>query len=131
MKIAFRTDGSNAIGMGHVINSLSLPERESFKETIKILQEQKTYCLVTDLLEIHDDYSTELKKNKILCVSIDILGKIKLKSDIIINRTTISKRFEQYDRNQPTKYFFGPQYVPLRTQFIGMDKVPPQQQQKV
>ena len=170
IKIAFRADGSNVIGMGHIYNSLAvaealqnfpvdvyfitksfseavakiheagyqvqeldvnLSERESFKETIKILKERKIPILVTDLLEIQNDYSPELRKNEIKCISLDILGKIKLKSDIIINRTTISKRFEQYDKNQPTKYYLGLKYVPLRKEFLGLEKELRQNKPKV
>jgi len=164
-KIAFRLDGSTAIGMGHVMNSLAvaeelqkypveiyfvmkkfpeaiakvgeagyaveeletnLSEQQGFQKTIKILQKKETTLLVTDLLEIQDDYSPELQKKRIKCISIDILGKIKLKSDVIINRTSIAKRFEQYDKNQPTQYYLGPKYVPLRKDFAGLDKVPHQ-----
>lgn len=170
MKIAFRLDGSNVIGMGHVMNSLAvaeslqkynteiyfimknyseatskicqagyevevlettLSERECFMRTIQILQKRKTSTLVTDLLEIQHDYSTELQKNNIKCISIDILGKIKLKSNIIINRTTITKRFQQYDKNLPTKYYLGPQYVPLRQEFIGLNQQPREVNQRI
>lgn len=165
MKIAFRLDGSNVIGMGHVMNSLAvaeelqkypleiyfimkdfpeavakvqeagylveklplrLSEKESFKETIKILQKKHTSFLITDLLEIKEDYSPDLKRHGIKSISIDILGRIKLQSDIIINRTTITKRFERYDKNQATRYYLGPKYVPLRKQFQGLNETPRQ-----
>src|SRR3989344_6070000 len=132
-KIAFRTDGSNVMGMGHIYNSLAvaealkrysieiyfitqrfqesvfkleqagfpvevidpnITEADSFKKTIKIMKEKEISYLITDLLEIKSDYSSELEKNGIKCISLDILGKIALKSDIIINRTTIKKRFQ-------------------------------------
>lgn len=170
LKIAFRADGSNLIGMGHIYNSLAviealqtypveiyfitkrfpesvakardagclvqeldigLTEEESFKETIRIITEKEISFLVTDLLEIHRDYSPELKKNGIKCVSIDILGKIKLKSNIIINRTTIAKRFQQYDKSEQTKYYLGPKYVPLRREFLGVEKMPREINKKV
>ncbi len=170
LKIAFRADGSNVIGMGHIYNSLAviealqdypveiyfitkgfpesvakgrdagcqveeldtnLTEEESFKETIKILKDKEIFFLVTDLLEIHDDYSQEFKKNGIKCISLDILGKIKLKSDIIINRTTISKRFQHYDQNEQTKYYLGPKYIPLRKEFLGLERISRQVNQKV
>src|SRR3989344_2417698 len=104
MKMAFRLDGSNVIGMGHIMNSLAvaeelrkfpveiyfiikkfpeavakvrqagyeieeletnLSEQESFKRTIQILHKKKTSFLVTDLLEIHHDYSADLQKHGI------------------------------------------------------------------
>ncbi|MEK6809612.1 MAG: UDP-2,4-diacetamido-2,4,6-trideoxy-beta-L-altropyranose hydrolase [Nanoarchaeota archaeon] len=100
----------------------SLSEAESFRKTIQILKEKGISCLVTDLLEIKKDYSSELAKNKITCVSIDILGKIALKSDIIINRTTIQERFRHYDRTGYTKYYLGPEYVSLRSEFLNANK---------
>lgn len=159
--MAFRLDGSNVIGMGHIMNSLAvaeelrkfpveiyfimkrfpeaiakvceagymveeidphLTEAECFDKTIRILKEKNTSFLITDLLEIKEDYSSGLKKNGIKCLSIDILGKIRLKSDIIINRTTVTSRFSRYDKSQPTKYYLGPQYVPLGNQFMGLDQ---------
>lgn len=170
IKIAFRADGSNAMGLGHIYNSLAvaealrkfpveihfitknfpesvtklhqaghsvetiepnLSEAESFRKTIKILKEKEISFLVTDLLEIKGDYSPELEKSGIRCISIDILGKIALKSDIIINRTTIAKRFQQYGQSGQTKYYLGPKYVPLRSEFLGMEQASRQINQKV
>lgn len=163
MKITFRADGSNVIGMGHIYNSLAvaealqkfpveihfitkqfpesvskleqagysveaidpnLTEAESFRKTIQFLKKKEISFLVTDLLKINQDYSPELEKNGIKCISIDILGKTKLKSDIIINRTTITKRFQHYEKSGHTKYYLGPEYVPLRSEFLGVEKVP-------
>lgn len=109
----------------------NLSEAESFRKTIKILKEKEISFLVTDLLEIKADYSSELEKSGIKCISIDILGKIALKSDIIINRTTIERRFQQYDRTGHTKYYLGPKYVPLRSEFLGLEQRSRQINQKV
>src|SRR3989344_2393180 len=168
-KIAFRADGSNSIGMGHIMESLAvaealqnsglelyfimknypeavtkvqeagystevidpkLTEKGSFRKTIQILKEKETFFLVTNLLEIQEDYSSELKKNGIKCISLDIRGKINLKSDIIINRTTINQRIQDY-HNDSTVYYLWPKFFPLRKQFIGLDREPRQINQTV
>lgn len=153
--MAFRADGSNAIGMGHIVNCLAiaavlkkkyslepyfitrdyleavqkikesgfsvitinqnLSEEASFIETITILKKHHVRILVTDLLEIKKDYSSELRENNIKTVTIDILGKMKLQSDIIINRTTLKNRVDHYPKD--AKKFLGPKYAGLREQF--------------
>ncbi len=159
MKIAIRADGSTAIGMGHIYNSLAiadvlrekgaeiyfitrdyaaavqklqergyhvekiaagLKEKDSFDKTINILDGKDTKFLITDLLVIHHDCSAELRKRGIKSVSFDILGNIALQSDIIFNRTTLTKRFSNYKDNGYTQYYLGPKYVPLAKQYWGL-----------
>ena len=152
MKIAIRTDGSTSIGMGHVVNSLALADElkeygfeiyfimKDFPEAItivrekgftvrvlqddmvRILEQEGTNVLITDLLEIPDDYSDELRKRNIKSVCVDILGNCKLESDLLFNRTIIEKRFEKYTQNVTRKYL-GPKYITLRPEFAGMDVV--------
>ncbi len=96
-------------------------EPEGFAQTIQILQHRRTKILITDLLEIKNDYSAELQKRGITCISFDILGNIALHSDIIINRTTITKRLNKYKENGKTMYYVGAQFVPLSPQFKDLN----------
>ncbi|MBS3117024.1 UDP-2,4-diacetamido-2,4,6-trideoxy-beta-L-altropyranose hydrolase [Candidatus Woesearchaeota archaeon] len=96
-----------------------LSEEKVAEETTKILCEQKAHLLLTDLLEISYDFSPSLKSNGIKTISIDILGNINLKSDIIINRTIVNLRCHKYNKNQGTIFFVGPEYVILRKQFLN------------
>lgn len=161
--IAILTDGSNAIGMGHVSTCLalaeslkqykdinfyfimklfteavskvkqagysvrtinaSLNEQESVKEILRILEEEKTDLLVTDLLEISLDFSSELRQRGIKSVSLDILGKTKLQSDIIINRTFIKERYNNYNSNNISKFFLGSDYVVLNKQYSDIENL--------
>lgn len=97
-------------------------EKENFDETIKILEKKQTTFLITDLLEIHRDCSPALRDKGIKCISFDVLGKISLQSDIIFNRTTLKKRFVNYQKNDYTTYYLGPKYVPLAKQYWGLGK---------
>lgn len=109
---------------GYLVETISpfSTEEESFTETLKILVKKKTTFLITDLLEIGQDYSPELRKHGIWCISFDILGKIALQSDLIFNRTTLAQRFGAYKNNGRTRYYLGPQYVPLDKQYFGLEK---------
>lgn len=101
----------------------TLSEEEIIGKMLTILSENKTDLLVTDLLEIPVDFSQPLGEFGIKSVSIDILGKIKLQSDIVINRTFIKGRYDHYNRNGKTQYFLGPQYVVLEKQFFDLEKL--------
>ncbi len=95
-------------------------EEETAQETLLILKKLKAAMLITDLLEINYDFSDQLKELGIKSVSIDILGKIKLQSDIIFNRTIIAERFKNYCQDGNIQYYLGPDYVILNKQFLGL-----------
>lgn len=161
--VAFRVDGSNVVGLGHVSTCLAIADRlkqypeinfyfmmkdfteainkiqqagyrvraikaskneeETAEEMLHILEEENTQLLITDLLEINFDFSSELRKREIKSVSIDTLGKIKLQSDIIINRTFMKERYNNYNSAGIPKLLFGPEYVVLNKQYFELDKL--------
>ncbi len=111
--------------MGYPVETITITatEEESFLQSVEIMKHKGTSILITDLLVIEQDYSRLLKENNIACVSIDILGKISLHSDIIINRTTLRSRIASYKKNKSTEYYLGPHYVTLSSSYQGMKDV--------
>lgn len=102
-------------------------EKDYIKKLLDILVKKKTDVVLFDLLEIKTDIYNKSSDKGIKCVLLDILGiysnKIKLKSDILINRTIIPNRFKKYNLNDPTtKYYLGPDYAILRDEFIKSNK---------
>ncbi|PIN73337.1 UDP-2,4-diacetamido-2,4,6-trideoxy-beta-L-altropyranose hydrolase [Candidatus Woesearchaeota archaeon CG10_big_fil_rev_8_21_14_0_10_45_16] len=90
---------------------------DDLKELLQVLKRRKTDLLITDLLEIKEDYSEDLQKANIKSVCCDILGRSRLKADLLFNRTVIEKRWENYDRNSKTKFFLGTRYVVLKPEY--------------
>src|SRR3989344_2573669 len=101
------------------INKNISPKKE-VSEILKILKQFKPELYVHDLYYFRIDYSKKLKKLGIKTILLDIVGKTKLKGDIIINRSDAKERIKKYTYD--AKYFIGPKYAVLDDRFGNVRK---------
>lgn len=103
------------------ISSRSSEEKRA-KELVRILKFKRPRILITDLIEINYDFSDEIREMGIKIICVDILGKIKFKPDVVINRTIVKERYKNYDFNSGIKYYLGPKYEVLSKNFEQANK---------
>ena len=92
-------------------------EKQRAKELVEILKSKRPNILITDLIEINFDFSDEVKKIGVKIICVDILGKIKFKPHVVINRTLVKERYKNYNFNSNIKYYLGPKYEILNKSF--------------
>ncbi|MBW2975069.1 UDP-2,4-diacetamido-2,4,6-trideoxy-beta-L-altropyranose hydrolase [Candidatus Woesearchaeota archaeon] len=100
-----------------------LNEREREEEFIEILRIKRTRLVIIDLLKIDYDFSDKIKELGIKIVSLDILGKMRLNPDVIINRSIIEERHKNYNFNLCTKFYLGPRYEILDGDFGNAHRI--------
>lgn len=77
--------------------------------------------LIIDLPSHNELYSTKLK-NYFKIIIIDDIGNKKISSEILVNGSIVNE-FQNYSFNKTkTKYFSGPKYILLRSQFVKIRK---------
>jgi UDP-2,4-diacetamido-2,4,6-trideoxy-beta-L-altropyranose hydrolase len=121
----FPVSTSFVAGHGYEVKTIdhSLNDQQYVDKLLSILKTKQTDLAVFDFLEMPIDISSNLEDIYTKSLLIDISGiyadKIHLKPDVIVNRSIIQERFQNYNlKSDKTKHYLGPEYVILKKDFI-------------
>ena len=140
IKIVFRTDGNNRIGMGHLMRCLALAEEIEKRSDCDIsfliedsdgavgkisecgysvetdMEKGPVDIIITSLPEIGDDYIARLKKQTKVLVCMDDSRKRRFSADIVV-RGSIVPELHNYDADCGYRFLIGPDFMILNKKF--------------
>ena len=144
IKIVFRTDGNNRIGMGHLMRCLALAEEIEKRSDCDIsfliedsdgavgkisecgysvetdMEKGPVDIIITSLPEIGDDYIARLKKQTKVLVCMDDSRKRRFSADIVV-RGSIVPELHNHDTDCRSRFLIGSDFMILNKKFQGFN----------